>query len=150
MKVFIASDHAGFELKKALVAYLKSKGLEVRDCGNEVFDKDDDYPDFIYPCAKNVGENLGSLGIVIGGSGQGEAICANKARGVRAALYYGAKLDIIKLSKEHNDANILSLGARFLTEDEAKEAVDLWLSTKFSGEERHARRIAKIRDLEKV
>lgn len=146
--IYIASDHAGFELKKALIEHLKSKGLEVEDIGAHVFDKDDDYPDFIYPCAKKVGENPGSLGIVMGGSGQGEAMAANKALGVRAALYYGAKPEIITLSKEHNNANVLSLGARFLTVDEAVEAVDLWLITKFSGEPRHARRIEKIQKLE--
>lgn len=148
MKIYIASDHAGFELEKALIDHLKSKGLEVEDIGAHVFDKDDDYPDFIYPCAKKVGENPGSLGIVIGGSGQGEAICANKAKGVRAAVYYGGPLDIITLSKEHNSANVLSLGARFLSVDEAKEAFDLWLATKFSGSERHLRRIEKIKKIE--
>lgn len=148
--IYIASDHAGFELKKALIEHLKSKGLEVEDIGAHVFDKDDDYPDFIYPCASRVARSKPgeAVGIVIGGSGQGEAIAANKALGVRAALYYGGSLDIITLSKEHNSANVLSLGARFLSVDEAKEAVDLWLATKFGSEERHLRRIEKIKKIE--
>lgn len=149
MKIYVASDHAGFDLKGVLFAYLQSKGHEVEDMGAHTLDSQDDYPDFIFPCAQKVGNDPGSLGIVIGGSGQGEAVVANKAKGVRAALYYGYNLDIIKLSKEHNNANVLSLGARFLNEEQAKEAVDLWLSTKFSGEERHARRIKKIEEFEK-
>ena len=153
MKIYIASDHAGFELKKALIEHLKSKGFEVEDCGAHELDDADDYPDFIFPCAQKVGSDPDSLGIVIGGSGQGEAMVANKVKGVRSALYYGGPStssgsDIIRLSKEHNDANVLSLGARFLTVDDAKEAVDLWLSTKFSGEERHVRRLGKIKKIE--
>ncbi len=150
MKIYIASDHAGFELKKALIEHLKSKGEEVEDMGAHEFDKDDDYPDFVYPCAKKVGEEPGSLGIVIGWSGQGEAFAANKAKGVRAVVYYGGNPEIIKLSKIHNSANVLSLGAGFLSDDEAKAAVDLWLATDFLNEERHVRRIEKISDLEKV
>lgn len=148
MKIYIASDHSGFELKKALTGHIRSKGFEVEDVGAHVYDKDDDYPDFIGACVQKVANDPGSLGIVIGGSGQGEAMAANKVKGIRAALYYGKDLDIIKLSKEHNNANVLSFGARFLTEDEAKEAVDLWLETKFSGDERHSRRIGKISKLE--
>lgn len=144
MKIYIASDHAGFELKKALMDHLRSKSIEVEDCGAFGFDPDDDYPDFIYPCSQKVASDFGSLGIVIGASGQGEAIVANKVKGARAALYYGGNLDIIRKSKTHNDANVLSLGANFLSEEEAKEAVDLWLNTYFSGEERHERRIRKI------
>ncbi len=146
--IYIASDHAGFELKKVLIDYLKSKGEEVKDMGPEVYDKLDDYPDFIYPCAKRVGQESGSLGIVIGWSGQGEAFAANKAKGVRAVVYYGGNPEIIKLSKIHNNANVLSLGAGFLSVDEAKAAVDLWLATDFLNEERHVRRIEKITKLE--
>ncbi len=162
--IYIVSDHAGFELKKEIIKHLKSKGEDVEDCGNQVFDKDDDYPDYIYPCAKKVGENPGSLGIVMGGSGQGEAMVANKARGVRAALFYGAvlpqgavdvagrksedPLEMLRLTREHNDANVLSLGVRFLTVDQAKEAVDAWIGAKFTAEARHVRRIEKIKELE--
>lgn len=148
MKIFIASDHAGFDLKKALIEYLKSKNIDVEDCGAFEFDQDDDYPDFINLCAQKVANDALSLGIVIGASGQGEAIVANKVKGVRAAVYYGGNLDIIRLSKDHNNTNILSLGARFLTEDEAKEAVRLWFETKFTGESRHRRRLDKITKIE--
>lgn len=152
MRIYIASDHAGFELKKELIEHLKSKGHEVEDMGAHEYDEADDYPDFIYPCAQKVTDDTGSLGIVIGGSGQGEAMVANKVKGIRAVVYYGGSstasgLDIIRLSKEHNNANVLSLGARFLSVDEAKETVDLWLSTKFAGE-RHQRRIDKISKFE--
>lgn len=148
MKIYIAADHAGFELKKALIEHFKAKNFEVEDCGAYEFDEADDYPDFIYPCAQKVSSDTGSVGIVIGGSGQGEAIAANKVKGVRAAVFYGPPFDIARLAKEHNDANVLSLGARFLTVDEAKEAVDLWLKTKFAGG-RHQRRIDKISQFEK-
>lgn len=149
MKIYIASDHAGFELKEALIDHLRLKGIDVEDMGPHEFDRNDDYPDFIYPCALRVAESrsqgkLDILGIVIGASGQGEAIVANKVKGARAALYYGGNLDIVRKSKTHNSANMLSLGASFLSEKEAKEAVDLWLNTRFSGEERHERRIGKI------
>lgn len=147
MKVFIASDHAGFELKAKLIPFLKSLGYEVVDKGAFSFNKDDDYPDLITPVAKAVSEEKGSLGAVLGGSGQGEAIVANRFPGVRAAVYYGGAPDIITLSRQHNDSNVLSLGARFLNGEEAKAAVKLWLETPFSGEERHIRRIEKIDNL---
>ncbi len=143
-KIYIGTDHAGFELKEALVPYLKTLGYEVFDMGAHSFDALDDYTDFIRPTAEAVAEDKGSRGIIIGGSGQGEAICANRVPGVRAVVYYGGSLDIVVLSREHNDANILSLGARFVDEDEAKKAVHLWLETEFNGDERHARRIKKI------
>jgi len=163
MTIYLASDHAGFELKKELIDYLNSKGFETQDLGPSHYDETDDYPDFIFPCALRVAQGKpDDAGIVIGGSGQGEAMVANKVKGIRAVVYYGnpstgtsAELsrmssgsDIIRLSKEHNNANILALGARFLTTKEAIEAVDLWLSTKFTGEERHIRRIEKINKLE--
>src|SRR3989344_4012990 len=148
MKIYIASDHAGFELKKDLIEHLRSKDIEVEDCGAYEFDPDDDYPDFIYPCAQKVANDPGSLGIVIGASGQGEAICANKVKGVRAALFYGGDLDLVKRSKDHNDANILSLGAKFLSTGDAKKAVDLWVGEAFSNEQRHKRRIGKIKRIE--
>ena len=148
MKIFIASDHAGFELKKALIEHLRSKDFVVEDCGAFKFDPVDDYPDFIFPCAQKVGSDSGSLGIVIGASGQGEAMVANKVKGIRAALFYGGDLDLVKRSKDHNNANVLSLGAKFLSIEEAKKAVDLWVSEFFSNEERHVRRIGKIKKLE--
>lgn len=145
MKVFIASDHAGFELKKKLVEYLGGYELEVVDLGPEKFDEADDYPDFIIPLAKKVAEDPENhFGIALGGSGQGEAMVANRFPGVRAAVYYGMDLAIVRLCREHNDANVLSLGARFLMEEEAEFAVKIFLETKFSGEERHKRRILKL------
>jgi len=120
---------------------------EVVDKGAFSYDEVDDYPDFIRPVAMAVGEHpMHTLGIIIGGSGQGEAMLANRFKNVRASVYYGGNEEIIKLSKEDNDSNVLSLGARFLTEDEAKKAVRLWLDTDFSEEERHIRRIQKIDD----
>lgn len=150
MKIYIASDHAGFELKRVLIDHLKEKGGSVEDMGAYELNPEDDYPDFIYPCAVKVGKGVAGedFGIVIGGSGQGEAIIANKAKGVRAAVYYGGDKDIIKRSRDHNNANVLSLGARFVSIDEAKEVVDLWLSTKFENPERHVRRIGKIGKIE--
>lgn len=144
MKVFLASDHAGYELKEALTPFLAERGFEVEDVGPAVLNPHDDYPDYLGQLGREVAEHKGSFGIGIGGSGQGEAMSANRMPGARAAVYYGGPGEIIKLSREHNDANILCLGARFLSIDEAKEAVLTWLQTPFSGEERHARRIQKL------
>jgi len=145
MKIYIASDHAGYELKQKLVEYLLDEDFDVVDKGAFEFQPQDDYPDFISEVAKEISkESKNSKGIILGGSGQGEAITANRFKNVRAVVYYGGDLDIIKLSREHNDANILSLGARFISVDLAKSAVDLWLDTKFSEDERHVRRIKKI------
>lgn len=145
MKIFISSDHAGFELKKILVERLSLAGYDVKDLGPKKFDPEDDYPDFISLVAKEISrEPSAARGIVIGGSGQGEAMCANKFYGVRAALYYGGNMDIVKLSREHNDANVLSLGARFMSPTEALNAVTVWLNTAFSGDERHKRRLQKL------
>ena len=145
--IYLASDHAGFELKEHLKNVFDGLKLKYEDLGPETLDESDDYPDFIIPAAKKVVENPGSRGIVIGGSGQGEAIAANKVNGVRAAVYYGKDLEIVKLSRLHNDSNILSLGARFLTKNEASEAVKLWLETDFENG-RHNRRISKIKNYE--
>ena len=150
--IYLGTDHVGFEFKEKLKGYLTELGYQVEDCGNFVYDKDDDYPDFILPVARAVARDPErSRGIILGGSGQGEAMVANRVRGVRAAVYYGLAKDppsqgvaIIRLSREHNDANILSLGVKFLTEEEIKQVVKLWLETKFSNEERHKRRIKKI------
>lgn len=146
--VYLGSDHAGFELKNKIKKLLDELGLKYEDLGPNKYDTDDDYPDFIIPVAQKVAENSGSRGIVFGGSGQGEAIAANKIKGIRAALYYGGPLDIVKLSRTHNDSNILSLGARFVNENEAIQAVKLWLETEFEGG-RHQRRIEKIKNVER-
>ena len=154
--IYLGTDHVGFEFKEKLKGYLIELGYQVEDCGNFVYDKDDDYPDFILPVARAVARDPErSRGIILGGSGQGEAMVANRVKGVRAAVYYGLAKDppspceggsfaIIRLSREHNDANVLALGARFVSEEEAKEAVKIWLETPFNGEERHKRRIKKI------
>ncbi|MBY0472747.1 RpiB/LacA/LacB family sugar-phosphate isomerase [Patescibacteria group bacterium] len=147
MQIYIASDHAGFELKNTLIPFLKELGHEVEDCGTSIYKEDDDYPDFIMPCAQKVAQNKGSFGIVIGGSGQGEVIAANRVKGVRAAVYYGGDVSIVPTTRKHNDANILSFGARFVNEEGAKMAVELFLTTPFSNEERHIRRIAKLDQL---
>lgn len=144
MKVFLASDHAGYELKEALVPFLTERGFEVEDLGPLEYKADDDYPDYLLMLGRYVADAKGSMGIGIGGSGQGEAIAVNRVKGARAAVYYGGPEEIVKLSREHNDANVLSLGARFLTQEQAKNAVTLWLNTPFSQEERHIRRIAKL------
>ncbi len=148
MKIYFASDHAGFELKEKLKEFLKGEGYDIEGCGDFVYDEQDDYPDFILKAAQAVAKDKGSKGIILGGSGQGEAIAANKVNGIRAVVYYGGSEDIVRLSREHNNANILSLGARFLSEEEAKRAVLLWLKTPFSEEERHKRRIQKISEFE--
>lgn len=157
MKIFFGTDHAGFELKNKLLPYVKSLGFEVYDKGACEYNLEDDYPDFIIPVAKEVSSNpKESRGIILGGSGQGEAMAASRFPGIRAVVYYGESVpvpngtepsvlnSVIKLSREHNDSNILSIGARFVTEEEAKNAVKLWLETDFSGEEKHQRRIEKI------
>lgn len=147
MELFIASDHAGFELKEKLKKYFDRKKIEYEDLGPKSYDKNDDYPDFIIKAAERVAETK-EKGIIIGYSGEGEAIAANKVKEIRTVVYYGKNKEIIKLSREHNNANILSLGAGFLSEKEAVEAVDLWLKTPFSKEKRHIRRLKKIQDFE--
>lgn len=144
MRIYIATDHAGFELKEKLVIFLKELGHTVEDFGAHIYNTEDDYPDFIRKVAEAVAREPESRGFILGGSGQGEAMCANRVRGARAAVYYGGAVDIVVLSREHNDANILSLGARFIDDEEAKEVTRVWLETPFSGDERHLRRIQKI------
>lgn len=144
MKVFVASDHAGFELKQKLVEHLRARGREVVDLGPEELNPGDDYPETIAPLAKKVAKTKGAMGIAIGGSGTGEAIACNRVKGVRAAVFYGGTHEIIKLSRQHNDANVLSLGARFVSAAEAIAAVDLWLATPFSHDERHTRRVQEL------
>ncbi len=145
LKIYFASDHAGFNLKNELLEFVRSLGYEVDDCGAYKLDLEDDYPEFVKKASAKVSADPeNSKAIILGGSGQGEDMVADKFPNVRSAVYYGGPLEIIKLSREHNDANILSLGARFITEEEAKVAVKLWLETPFSGEERHKRRIKQI------
>ncbi len=144
MNIHIGTDHAGFELKNKLGEYLNELGHEITDHGAFSYDLGDDYPDFITPVAHAVSMDMNSFGIILGGSGQGEAMCANKISGIRAIEYYGGELEIVKLGREHNNANILSLGARFVTDDEAKNAVKVFLETEFSNDERHVRRINKF------
>lgn len=146
MKVYLGSDHAGFELKEEIKSYLQENGYEVEDCGAFTFDKNDDYPDFIGRAATGVAFDPLSKGIVFGKSGAGECIVANKIKGIRAIL--GFNKENVKLSRLHNDANILSLGSAFVNDELAKELVELFLETPFSNEERHKRRIDKITKIE--
>ena len=148
MKIYLATDHAGFELKENIKKFLAIAKYEIIDLGAFAYNENDDYPDFIEPLAKEIEHDLKageeSKGIIFGGSGEGEAMVANRTDGVRATVYYGGSKDIIKLSREHNNANVLSLGARFVSAQEAQEAVTLWLTTPFTGEDRHIRRIMKF------
>jgi ribose 5-phosphate isomerase B len=145
--IIIASDHAGFALKSYLIEALRAEGHTVEDVGAPFLDAHDDYPVYVVPAAMRVAEKPEKYSaIVIGKSGQGEAIVANRFPMVRAAVFYGGPRghEILTLSREHNDANVLSIGAGFVSNEEARDAVKLWLSTPFSGEERHARRIELI------
>ena len=156
MKIVVASDHAGFGLKEKLLPYLEELGYEVEDKGAFEYNEEDDYPDFIVPAAREVSQHPNQVkGIILGGSGQGEAMTANKFSAVRAAVYYGQgqhivddeegeEGSIIKLSREHNNANILSLGARFITTEEMRRVVKEWLETPFVQNEKHERRLAKM------
>lgn len=147
MKVFIGTDHAGFHLKELLKTWLTEQGHEVVDHGATHNDPEDDYPDFIAPVASAISKDVKAYGIILGGSGQGEAMVANRFPKVHAVVYYGGPEQIITLAREHNDANILSLGARLLSFPDAKRAVSLFLTTPFSAQSRHARRLAKIEKL---
>lgn len=146
VKIFLGSDHAGYELKEEIKRFLQEEGYEVVDRGAFEYDKDDDYPDFCSAAAKKVAENPGSFGFVFGKSGAGEAIVANKVKGVRAVL--AVNEENVRLSREHNDANVLSLGSIFYDTETAKRLAKLFLETPFSGEERHQRRIDKIKQIE--
>jgi len=143
MKIILATDHAGFDLKNHVKEYLEKKKYNVEDFGAYEYDALDGYPDFILPAARVVGNSKSTFGIIFGGSGQGEAIAANRVKGVRAVVYYDGPKKIIELSRQHNDANILSLGARFISKKKAIEVIDLWLKTPFEGG-RHLTRIRKL------
>ena len=143
MKIHIATDHAGLELKNSIRDNLKAKGFDVTDHGAHEYDALDDYPDFIFPCAHAVAADSESRGIILGGSGQGEAMAANRVKGIRAAVFYNGPDEIVKLSREHNNANILSLGARFMGETEIYDIIEMWLNEPFAGG-RHEKRIKKL------
>lgn len=155
MKIIFACDHAGFELKEALKKHVLTAGYEVDDVGAFTYEPEDDYPEYVASAARRVAQAPSEVrAVVIGGSGQGEAIVANRFSGVRAVVYTGplrdkqaTDLDMLTLTREHNDANVLSLGARFLTPEEAKRDVVRWLETPFSGDDRHVRRITMIEDV---
>ncbi|MDB5167322.1 MAG: ribose-5-phosphate isomerase ribose 5-phosphate isomerase [Candidatus Saccharibacteria bacterium] len=160
MKIAITTDHSGFVALKELASFLTSLGHECVNFGPTSFDADDDYPDFMFPAAHAVADGSCDVAIIMGGSGQGEAIAANRIKGVRAAVFYGPVVaktavdaegtmsddpyEIIKLSRQHNNANVLSLSARFLTMDQMKQASQLWLETPVTDVERHLRRIKKL------
>jgi ribose 5-phosphate isomerase B len=140
--IVLATDHAGFELKEHVKTFLFEKGYDVKDFGAFEYDGLDDYPDFILPAAKYISKYK-LKGIIFGGSGQGEAIAANRIKGIRAAVYYNGPIEIIELSRLHNNANILSIGARFVNYQEVEKVIDLWLSTDFE-EGRHEKRVNKL------
>jgi ribose 5-phosphate isomerase B len=156
MRIYIASDHAGYDIKNVLLHYLIDRGYDVIDCGPYEYNEADDYPDYVAAAASEVSQDPNhNWGIVIGGSGQGEAIMANRFPNVRAVVYNGQPvapegkkiMNELIFTREHNNANVLSLGAWYLSEDDAKNAVMLWLNTPFPGEERHIRRVRKIESL---
>ena len=147
MKIYIGTDHAGFELKKELKKFLEDLDYEVVDMGANEFRAIDDYPDFAFPVAKAVAEDTENRrGIILGGTGIGNGMIANKVKGLRAGIVYDEYS--AKMSRKHNDANVMSLGARTLSVEKAKKLVKIWLDTPFSNEEKHKRRIEKIRKLE--
>ena len=148
MRVYLGSDHAGYELKMHLVNYLGKQGYDVVDVGPHVYDPEDDYPAFCLNTGAIVVADKGSLGIVIGGSGNGEQIAANKIAGVRSALAW--KVEIAQLARQHNDSNVLAIGGRQHTLDEATAMVEAFLTTPFAGNKRHARRIAQLAEYERT
>jgi ribose 5-phosphate isomerase B len=157
MTIYLASDHRGFELKETIKEWLSEWKFDYKDMGPDKLDPDDDYPDFVSLAARAVSDDPDNArGIVLGYSGQGEAVVANKFKGVRAVVYYGDATalepekpgNIIELSRRDDDANVLSIGAGFVGGDNLKAATKIWLDTEFKGEERHNRRIDKIKALE--
>jgi ribose 5-phosphate isomerase B len=165
MKVYLASDHTGFSIKEKVKILLKEKGFQVEDCGAFTYNPEDDYPLFMHEAAVKVSQDDGSRGIIFGGSGQGEAMVANKVKGIRCALFYtpatpvqainieGTKsdnpLEILTLTRQHNGANMLSLGVRFLSEDTIFKAIPLWLDAQDPVKESHLRRIHQMSEFEK-
>jgi ribose 5-phosphate isomerase B len=146
VKIHIGSDHAGLKFKNRVIEYLRAQGHTVEDHGPHVYDALDDYPAFCIPAAEATAKEPGSFGIVLGGSGNGEQMAANKVKGVRAALVWS--LDTAKLAREHNDANVISIGGRMHDEEFCLKLVNTFLATPFSGDERHVRRIGLITDYE--
>jgi ribose 5-phosphate isomerase B len=147
MRVHIGGDHAAYDLKCILVTFLQGKGYDVIDHGPEYLDPEDDYPVLVLRVAEAVSGDIGAFGIVLGGSGNGEQMAANKVRGIRAGL--ANTVELAELARSHNNAQVLSIGARMNTEEEAKAMVETFLTTRFSGEERHARRLAMIERFER-
>lgn len=163
MRIALSTDHAGYEDLQKLNELLVAAGHVCVNFGPKQFDQADDYPDFIFPAARAVADGSCDMGIIYGGSGQGEAIVANRVKGVRCAVYYGPAVatkpidatgqeaqdtyEILRLSRQHNNANMLSLGARFLSWSDVQKAVEIWLGTEFLHEARHERRIGKIDSL---
>jgi len=143
IRIVLATDHAGFELKESVKKYLLDLNYDVKDFGAFEYESTDDYPDFINPAAKFISENNNTMGIIFGGSGQGEAMAANRFKGVRAAVFYGGPDQIIELSRLHNNANVLSFGSRFIEPEHAIDLIAKWLSIQFEGG-RHQQRIAKL------
>jgi ribose 5-phosphate isomerase B len=160
MTIALATDHAGFEQLKELQKWLESEGHSCRNYGPTQLNPDDDYPDFVFPAARAVAAGEFDKGIIFGRSGEGEAIAANRVKGVRCSVFYGPAVtrkvidaqghtsnnpyEIVKLSRQHNDANMLSLAASFVTLEDMKQVIKLWLETPFSDDERHKRRNAKL------
>jgi ribose 5-phosphate isomerase B len=142
MNIHIGSDHAGLEFKNRIVEHLKASGHNVVDHGPHTYDPLDDYPVFCIPAAEGVVNDPGSLGIVLGGSGNGEQIAANKVKGIRAALVWSHETAV--LAREHNNANVAAIGGRMHTEEFALELVDKFIATPFPGDERHVRRIKLV------
>jgi ribose 5-phosphate isomerase B len=142
MRIHIGSDHAGLELKSQLIEHLVGNGHDVTDHGPYEYDAVDDYPDFCIPAAEAVAKDLASLGIVLGGSGNGEQIAANKVKGIRAALAWS--VETAKLAKDHNNANVIAVGGRMHELPVVKEIIDAFIAHPFSADERHIRRIDKI------
>lgn len=147
MKIYFASDHAGYDLKEKLLAHAAALGYAVEDCGPRSKNGADDYTDLISVAARKLSRDTGARAVFLGGSGQGEAMMGNRFKGVRAALFYGGDTEALRLSREHNDSNALSLGARLMSFEEATKALELWLLTPFSEESRHVRRIAELDSL---
>jgi ribose 5-phosphate isomerase B len=148
VRVYLGSDHAGFELKRRLIDHLAAAGYEPVDCGPAEYDPEDDYPPYVLLAATRTVTDPGSLGIVIGGSGNGEAMAANKVRGVRCALAFSEQT--ARLGREHNDANVLSLGARMYPADDAVRFATVFVQTPFSGDARHVRRLTELADYERT